>query len=429
MMSGPNGETPQINDQWPANGYNAPTLTPELIASGSDSYGSPLQYQFSVYDSSGEWLTASKWQSANDWVVPTGTLAWDKTYYWTAQAFDSSGTGSPVSQMFALQTPVPQPLLYEGLSQDGSGPGGSQTGSGPVFDPQNENFTTQATDASVAVTGPALSVQRTYNSLDPHKSRSFGQGWASVLDMQVSDRLPAADGTTATEMVTYPDGEQIEYGKNADGSYTSPQGRYGTLVLQSSGGFQLVGKDDATYTFAYSLGSGTWAITSIADAQGHALNFTYSSSGQVTKITSAVSQRSLSLTWSTPTGAFYPHVTQVVTSDVTANQQSTAITWQYNYSGDQLTSACNESQSGQPCTAYTYQTGSDYPAAVLNFGPQSYWRLNETSGSTAASSVLANEGTDNATYNNVVQDVQQGPLAGSPSSASTTRAAASGSRT
>jgi RHS repeat-associated protein len=403
---------PQVNSMWPNNGYNSPTLTPELIASGSDTYGSPLEYQFTVYDSTGTWLAASKWIPSNDWVVPSGTLAWDKTYYWTVQAFDSNNNGSPDPQMFALQTPVPQPLLYEGLAQDGSGPGGSETGSGPVFDPQNENFTTQATDASVAVTGPDLSIQRTYNSLDPHKSRSFGQGWSSVLDMQVSDRLPAADGTTATEMVTYPDGEQIEYGKNADGSYTSPQGRYGTLVLQSSGGFELVGKDDATYTFNYSLGSGTWAITSIADAQGHALNFTHSSSGQVTTITSAVSQRSLSLTWSTPSGAFYPHVATVATNAVTSGNQSTAITWQYNYSGDQLTSACNESESGQPCTAYTYQTGSDYPAAVLDTGPQSYWRLNEASGTTAASSVLANEGTDNGTYNSVYLNEQQSPLAG-----------------
>ncbi len=131
---------------------------------------------------------------------------------------------------------------------------------------------------------------------------------------------------------------------------------------------------------------------------------------------SAVSQRSLYLTWSTPSGAFYPHIATVATDPVTPNQQSTAITWQYNYSGDQLTSACNESETGQPCTAYTYQAGSDYPAAVLNFGPQSYWRLDETSGTTAASSVLSNEGTDNGTYANVVQGEQAGPLQGEPSS-------------
>ena len=45
-------------------------------------------------------------------MVPSGTLAWDQTYYWTVQAFDSSGNGSPDPQIFALQTPVPQPLVY-----------------------------------------------------------------------------------------------------------------------------------------------------------------------------------------------------------------------------------------------------------------------------------------------------------------------------
>ena len=410
----PGNGVPQVNDQWPSNGYNVPTLTPELIASGSDSDGDTLGYDFTVYDASGNTLADSGWISSNDWDVPSGDLVWDQTYYWTVVAGDGTSS-SPDPQVFALQTPVPQPLLYEGLSQDGSGPDGSQNGSGPVFDPQNGNFTTAATDVSVPVTGPALSIQRTYNSLEPIAPEAFGAGWSSVLDMQVSPARPAGDGSTATLEVSYPDGEKIAFGANADGSYTSPQGRYGTLVPASGGGFELVDKDDTTYTFSQSLGSGSYAISSVADAQGHALNFTYSS-GVVTKMTSAVSQRSLYLTWSTPSGAYFPHVATVSTDPVTPGSPSTALTWQYNYTGDQLQSACDESQSGQPCTSYTYQSGSGYPAAVLDSGPQSYWRLNEDSGSTAASSVLANEGTDNATYNNVVQDVQQGPLAGSASS-------------
>ena len=48
------------------------------------------------------------------------------------------------------------------------------------------------------------------------------------------------------------------------------------------------------------------------------------------------------------------------------------------------------------CTAYTYTLGSDYPESVLDSGPHSYWRLDETSGTTAAVVGLANEGTDNA---------------------------------
>jgi RHS repeat-associated protein len=414
MVTAASNLPPQVNAQWPTNDANTPTLTPELIASGSDSDGDALQYQFSVYDSSGDWLAGSKWISSNDWVVPSGTLAWAQTYYWTVTAYDN-GNPSLDPQAFAFQTPVPQPLVSSGLAQDGGGAGDAPDGSGPGFDPQNGNFTTQATDVTVPVTGPALSLQRTYNSLNPSAAGSFGSGWSSVLDMKVGPGQTGAGGSTATEVVAYPDGEQVAFGVNSDGTYTPPQGRHATLE-SISGGFELADKNDTTYVFTRSLGSGSYGVTSITDAQGHALNFTYSSSGQITQLTSAVSQRSLYLTWATPAGAKSPHVTAVSTNPVTPGTQSTAITWQYNYSGDQLSSACNQSQSGQPCTAYTYQAGSAYPSAVLDSGPQSYWRLNETSGATAASSVLANEGTDNGTYINVVQDVQAGPLAGSPSS-------------
>ena len=311
---------------------------------------------------------------------------------------------APDPQVFYLATPVPQPLIYSGLAQNNNGPG---------FDPQNENFTTAATDVSVPVTGPALSVQRSYNSADPRSSGAFGAGWSSVLDMKVSPGQTGTSGT-ATEVVTYPDGQQVAFGQNPGSTtYTSPQGRYSSFT-SVSGGFQLIDKDDTTYLFTQSLTSGSYGITSITDALKHTLTFTYTS-GQITEMTSVVSQRSLHLTWSTPSGASYPHVATVSTDPVTPNSPSTAITWQYNYSGDRLSAACNESESGQPCTAYTYQSGSDYPSAVLNSGPHSYWRLDETSGSTAASSVLTNEGTDNGTYNSVVQDEQQDPLAGTTS--------------
>jgi hypothetical protein len=114
---------PQVNSQWPQDGYNAPSLTPELIATGQTFDGSRPQYQFTVYDSTGTWLTASHWQAADDWVVPAGTFAWAQTYYWTVQVFDSSGTGSPAPPAFALSTPVPQPLVSSALAQDGAAPG------------------------------------------------------------------------------------------------------------------------------------------------------------------------------------------------------------------------------------------------------------------------------------------------------------------
>jgi RHS repeat-associated protein len=421
VMTAASGGTPQINSMWPPNGYHSPTLTPELIASGSDSGGTLKYYQFAIFDSTGTWITNSQWLTTNDWVVPSGTLAWGQTYYWASEAIDSNGNGGPDSSWFALQTPVPQPLVYSELAQDGGGPGDAAASNGPGYDSQNGNFTTQATDVSVDVTGPALSIQRTYNSLDPRTAgRAFGTGWVSVLDMQVRPGQQAASGSTATEVITYPDGERVAFGLNADGTdYTSPQGRFGTLTADPSGsGFDLMDKNDTTYKFTQSLpslGSGIWGITSIADAQGHALTFSYSS-GQVTTVTSQASQRSLHLTWSTPSGAGYPHVASVATDPVTPGSQSTAITWQYTYNGDVLAAACNESLSGQPCTTYAYQDGSVYTEAVLDSGPQSFWRLDDASGSTAPSSVATNEGTDNGTEANVVQDYAPEPIGGMPSS-------------
>ena len=54
------------------------------------------------------------------------------------------------------------------------------TGSGKTVDPKTANVTQQVTDASVATAGPALSIVRTYNSLDPRTSQAFGAGWSSM---------------------------------------------------------------------------------------------------------------------------------------------------------------------------------------------------------------------------------------------------------
>ena len=71
----------------------------------------------------------------------------------------------------------------------------------------------------------------------------------------------------------------------------------------------------------------------MTDANGRSVNFTWTS-GQITKMTSAVSGRSLNLTWSTPTGAQAAHVATVVTDPVTPGDSSTVQTWTYGYSGD-----------------------------------------------------------------------------------------------
>ena len=392
---------PQITNQYPHDNYNATTLTQELRADGSDSDGDTLQYVFTIYDNTGTQVATSGLISDSDWTAPSGKLAWNKSYYWTVQAYDGTNY-SATPQAYYLGTPVPQPLVTSSLSQN--------TGHG--FSPQTQNYTTQATDAQVSTAGPQLAIDRSYNSLDPRTSGAFGAGWSSVLDMQVSPGFTDSSGNATTMVVTYPDGEQVGFGLNPGSptTYSPPPGRFATLAPATGGGFTLTDKNDTIYTFAQALAGGAYGITSIADALKRTLTFTYNGSNQITQITSAAG-RALHLTW---TGSSAAHVATVATDPVTPGNSSTALTWSYSYSGDQLTSVCPPATTA--CTTYAYTAGTTYPQVVQNSGPHSYWQLNETSGTAAASSALINEGTDNATYSNASLG-QPGPLHGSTDTA------------
>src|SRR5207248_7311594 len=138
---------------------------------------------------------------------------------------------------------------------------------------------------------------------------------------------------------------------------------------------------------------------------------------QVSAITAA-SGRALHLTWSTPSGASTAHVATVATDPATPGDATTVSTWTYSYTGDQLMKVCPPT-SATACTSYGYQPGSLYPTVVLNAAPRTYLRLGDAPGSTTAiSSVLADEGNDNATYTNVTLG-QPGPLPASTATAAT----------
>lgn len=298
---------------------------------------------------------------------------------------------------------MPQPAITSLLSQNTGNHG---------FDPSVGNYTTEATDADVATVGPSLTVVRDYNSLDPRTAGAFGAAWSSVFDARAAEQYNSA-GAVASVNVTYPDGSVVGYGKNSDGSFTAPEGRFATL-RSVTGGYTLTDKNDTLYTFTQSLGSGAYGITAVTDSSGRAVTFTWSS-GEITAMTSAVSGRALHLTWSTPSGAVHAHVTVVATDPATPGNSAAALTWTYGYTGDQLTSVCDPDANGK-CTTYTYGAGSDYYNADLDESPTSFWPMSESSGTTAASAVLANEGSDNATYSNVTLG-QTGPLAGGSATA------------
>jgi RHS repeat-associated protein len=403
-------QPPQIDTLYPPTNYNAPTLTPELIALGHDpdSYPAPaaVTYDFTVYSGSGTQLTTSGFTSSNSWTVPTGILNWAQTYYWSAQAYDGLAYSTATNASY-FTTTVPQPLITSGLSQNTSDHG---------IDPAAGNYTTAATDAQVQTVGPSLSVQRDYNSLDPRTTGAFGAGWSSLFDMKAVAVLDSS-GTVTGVIITYPTGEQVEFGRNPDGTFVSPQGRYSTLTTLTTG-YKLVDKSGTGYTFGQTTGvSGVYALTSIADYQGRTETFTYASS-LLTTVTSAVSGRALHFTWSTPSGASNAHVATVATDPVVPGTASSALAWTYSYTGDQLTTVCPPTSS-TACTGYGYTSGSHYRTTVVDAGPRDYWRLNDAAGATAATDqMLVNENTLNGTYGTTsMAGGTAGPLADGLSSA------------
>ncbi len=355
---------PQVTMRYPSNNFAATTLTPTLVARGHDPDRWPdrgLQYQFNVYNETGQTVIVSSGPvDSGVWTVPAGKLNWGKTYLYTVQVGDRSSY-SAVYPAYAFATPVPQPQLTSRLAQN------AEKG----FDPSIGNYTTSVTDAQVATIGPELDIVRSYNSLDLRHNGAFGRGWSSLLDMRISE-------TPETVAVTYPDGADVAFGREANGTFAAPQGRFSTFS-GSAGAYTLTDKEATVYRFAQNR------IASITDASGRALTYTYDGSGQTTRILSA-SGRSLNFTW---------NAGRVATVSNDLNE-----TWQYTYdTTGNLTKVCDPTNA---CTHYSYTWISQYANAVQNLGPLSYWRLGEQAGEPMArSGTLQHSGVDNGVFTDV----------------------------
>ncbi|WP_329365019.1 LamG-like jellyroll fold domain-containing protein [Streptomyces sp. NBC_01483] len=389
----PNAQ-PQINAHYPPENFQANTLQPELLVYASDADKWPnaaLTYSFEVYDADSGSTTpvaTSGNLSKGSWKIPSGKLTWSKNYVWYAGVSDGY---EEVTYSSRFTTAVPQPPVTSGLAQNTDG---------HEFDPSDGNYTTDDSDADVEVVGPSLEIDRSYNSIDPRIDGAFGAGWSTVADMEaVEVKNPA--GTITSVIVTYPGGEQVAFGRNSDGTFQPPLGRYARLQ-PTTGGYTLTDKDFTEYSLKQPTAkAGTYAIFSIKDYAGRTETFWYNTSKQLTKITNETSQRSLNLTWSTPSGATTAHVATVATDAAVKGDSSTVQTWNYGYSGDQLTSVC---PPGSPtkCTAYGYATGNHYRTTVLDADPYAYWRLGEAAGATVAKDTVdTNQGRYNGLYHNV----------------------------
>ncbi|MFF5081580.1 LamG-like jellyroll fold domain-containing protein [Actinoplanes sp. NPDC000266] len=388
---------PQIDAQYPATGAAVPTLTPELLAAGSDPDGGPsaLRYSFTVHDAAAAVVAQSGAIAARGWTVPAGALRWGKTYVWTVTVTDGSAT-STSQQLNSLQPRFPQSLVTTGLSQNG----------GRGFDPDTRNYTTTVTDLTVPTVGPSLSLDRFYNTLDVRRDTAFGAGWSSILDAKATESRDRA-GALQGVVVTYPNGQEVGFGRNPDGAYVPPTGRFATFTA-INGGYRLADKDGTAYTFGLAAGTGQYRVTAITDVQNRALTFQYAG-GRAESITAA-SGRRLWIDWR-QTGSGRWHVLYVSTERLDPDDPESSYTHEYHYGpDDELSQVCPPGNNGK-CTVYQHTSASQHPSIVANAGPQSYWRLTETSGATAVSAVPTNQGLDNAGYTDVTLG-QPGPLTG-----------------
>ncbi len=392
---------PEVTDMFPPNGYHSPTLTPQLWAKGIDfdaPAGTSLKYSFEYcpLDDAGKRANCvtTKEQAGQSWVVPAGVLSWSKSYEWRAKIKDGNGAVTTTGWV-TLLTSVPQPDITSRLANS---PVASQE---REFDPNIGNFSTSAVDASVNNVGPPLKVVRTYNSLDPRRDLMFGAGWVSQFDM----RLVLDDDGSGNAVVTYPDGQQVRFGRNPDLTFAAPPGR--TAKLSIGDGFYTL-RDSGGTTYDFNGTSGK--IFRISDKWSRTLRFTYDSNGLLAKVQSVVGLngtvgRAFTFGW---TGG---RVTSVSTDPVAGRK----LTWTYAYSGDLLTRACAPDTA--ICTTYTYADGSHYRSGVMDSNAEAYWRLGDDKGATAAGSEIANNlGKDAGVVQNVTLG-EPGALAGTDNTA------------
>ncbi|HEV3359940.1 MAG TPA: RHS repeat-associated core domain-containing protein [Pseudonocardiaceae bacterium] len=419
-----NDVAPTSNYQQPGAGATVQTLTPTLYAQGIDPDNWPnkgLTYKFRLCDNAaltnqpGDPFTCleSGW-GGQYWAPPAGALFWGHTYYWgvlvndtvlatpcwVGPTYDNTQPGCVVipnaASNLRFSARVAQPEITSHLA------GSPGTTEAPGIDPQIGNYTVDNTDASVSAVGPSLAITRTYNSLDPRRDTAFGLGWASDLDMKLAQD---ADGS-GNVVLTYPNGRQLRFGRNPDGSFASPIGDSTVLVYTNNA--------TAAYTLRDATG-GEWLfdaslrLSAIIDSSGLRQNLHYAAgTNQIDTITNAITNtpadRTLSLTWGDG-----KHVTAVAEQPPSVGAQ--APTWTYTYTGDQLSSAC---APGSQCTQYGYTAGSHYRSSVVDDEPVAYYRFDEPAAATTTltNAVALHPHDGDATAHGVATDSQPGVLSG-----------------
>ena len=191
---------------------------------------------------------------------------------WGLAVYDSNRFGDP-----------PSVALEQTFGGAGSTHGARPFGF--IAEPVNTasgSYTSQVTDFALPGRGFSLGFTRTYNSADP-ATGVLGLGWTHSYAVNVS---PNPDGS-----VRFVDegGAHLIFPPNGSGGFIAPVGS-GDVLTSVAGGYQLVRRDQVTYTF-----DASGRLMTLADRNGNHLTFSYSS-GLVSLITDTVG-RQVTLTY------------------------------------------------------------------------------------------------------------------------------------
>ncbi|WP_163554073.1 DNRLRE domain-containing protein [Candidatus Frankia alpina] len=135
----------------------------------------------------------SGFQAGSTWQPPTGALTWGTIYYWRGQVSDGA-IQSAWTGPIALRPALAQPPVQSQLGNDPYVPPVAQV------HPLTQNYVATVTDASTAAVGPALSLDRTYNSRNDANGL-FGTGWT----VRVGSFSTAPGESPTTTPTWYPD--------------------------------------------------------------------------------------------------------------------------------------------------------------------------------------------------------------------------------
>lgn len=193
----------------------------------------------------------------------------------------------------------------------------------------NGNMYHRFTDLLIPTRGPALQLIRTYNA-QSDETGPFGYGWTHNYQMRLSEV-----GGTGDVMFLNESGGRYLFVTNGDGTYESPFGLFLTLT-KASGMFELRNRYGTVWAF-----DGSGRLMSITNRNGNAQTLAYSG-GRLSTVSDALG-RELTFTYDGQ-------------GRITAVSDFAGRTWSYAYQGGELASSTTPSDSD----TLAYTTHYDY---------------------------------------------------------------------